>query len=306
MPLISVIVPVYNSEKYLHRCIDSILTQTFSDFELLLVDDGSTDSSGAICDEYAKKDQRVRVFHKENGGVSSARNLGLDKARGEWIAFVDADDELMTISIDFNSFMGEEDLIIGGFIDCPSQIEFNLPTGSYSQDSLNELYSNNVGHFVWGSVCGKLFKRSLIGKEKFDLKMTLGEDELFFLQYLKYVRTCKIIDSYKYKYYTTPYFYEKHSIDIENAVYSLYSLCKAYDELHMDSRKFKMKKFLDFKKACQRGIKKAPSNWYKNVLVKDIYESIKQLLPIRYRLHYQMDLLIVHIHKYMPKTKENK
>lgn len=78
MPKISVIVPVYNTEKYLHRCIDSILAQTYTDFELLLIDDGSKDNSGAICDEYAAKDSRVRVFHKENGGVSSARNLCLD------------------------------------------------------------------------------------------------------------------------------------------------------------------------------------------------------------------------------------
>lgn len=92
LPTISVIIPVYNTEKYLHRCIDSILAQTFTNFELLLVDDGSTDNSGKICDEYAKKDSRVRVFHKENGGVSSARNVGLDNARGEWIAFVDSDD----------------------------------------------------------------------------------------------------------------------------------------------------------------------------------------------------------------------
>lgn len=92
MPKISVIVPVYNAEKYLHRCIDSILAQTFTDFELLLIDDGSKDHSGSICDEYAKKDSRVRVFHKENGGVSSARNTGIAESKGEWITFVDADD----------------------------------------------------------------------------------------------------------------------------------------------------------------------------------------------------------------------
>ena len=91
-PTISVIAPVYNTEKYLPRCIDSILAQTFTDFELLLIDDGSKDNSGAVCDEYASKDERVRVFHKENGGVSSARNVGLDNAKGEWITFVDSDD----------------------------------------------------------------------------------------------------------------------------------------------------------------------------------------------------------------------
>ena len=91
-PKISVIVPVYKVEEYLHRCIDSILSQSFTDFELILVDDGSPDNCGKICDEYAQKDSRVRVFHKPNGGVSSARNLGLDNANGEWIAFIDSDD----------------------------------------------------------------------------------------------------------------------------------------------------------------------------------------------------------------------
>ncbi len=93
-PKISVIVPVYNVEKYLRRCIDSILSQTFSDFELLLIDDGSKDKSGDICDEYVAKDVRIKVFHKANAGVSSARNLGLDKAKGEFIFFVDSDDFL--------------------------------------------------------------------------------------------------------------------------------------------------------------------------------------------------------------------
>lgn len=91
-PTVSVIVPVYKAEEYLNRCVDSILAQTFTDFEVILVDDGSPDSCGEICDDYARRDPRVRAFHKENGGVSSARNMGLNHARGEWIAFVDADD----------------------------------------------------------------------------------------------------------------------------------------------------------------------------------------------------------------------
>ena len=92
MPKISVIVPVYKAEAYLDRCIESILAQTYTDFELILVNDGSPDNCGAICDEYAEKDPRVRVIHKENGGVSTARNAGLAAATGEFIAFVDPDD----------------------------------------------------------------------------------------------------------------------------------------------------------------------------------------------------------------------
>ena len=91
-PKISVIIPVYNAESTLRRCVDSFLAQTFTDFECLLINDGSKDRSGEICDEYVARDSRVKVFHKENGGVSSARNVGLDNATGEWIAFVDSDD----------------------------------------------------------------------------------------------------------------------------------------------------------------------------------------------------------------------
>lgn len=91
-PKLSVIVPVYNVERYLHRCIDSILNQTFKDFELILINDGSTDKSGTICDYYKLKDTRVRVIHKQNNGVSISRNLGLKKSKGEFISFIDSDD----------------------------------------------------------------------------------------------------------------------------------------------------------------------------------------------------------------------
>lgn len=97
--MISLIIPVYNVAPYLRKCLDSILYQDSRDWEALLIDDGSTDASGAICDEYAGKDSRFRVFHKENGGVSSARNVGLDNAKGDWIWFVDGDDWIKTDSI---------------------------------------------------------------------------------------------------------------------------------------------------------------------------------------------------------------
>ena len=92
MPIINIIVPVYNTETYLRRCVDSILAQTFSDYELILVDDGSTDQSGVICDEYSQKDNRVRVIHQTNQGVSAARNIGVDCSIGEYLTFVDSDD----------------------------------------------------------------------------------------------------------------------------------------------------------------------------------------------------------------------
>lgn len=100
LPLISIIVPVYNSEKYLNRCIDSILSQTYSDFEMIIVDDGSTDNSLAICNEYANKDKRVKVIHKANGGQAEARNVGIDVAKGDYLCFVDSDDWIHTQMLD--------------------------------------------------------------------------------------------------------------------------------------------------------------------------------------------------------------
>ena len=103
--LVSIIVPVYNVEKYLRACLDSILAQTFSNFEVILVDDGSKDCSGKICDEYGAKDSRIRVLHKENGGVSKARNAGLDLAQGEFVTFIDGDD---TVDVDYIGLMYRE------------------------------------------------------------------------------------------------------------------------------------------------------------------------------------------------------
>lgn len=117
---ISIIVPVYNVEKYLNKCVDSILNQTFKDFELILVDDGSPDNSGTICDQYAKEDPRVRVIHKENGGLSSARNAGIEVAQGRYLGFIDSDDyiaEDMYELLHNNIIKEDADLSICGIYD---------------------------------------------------------------------------------------------------------------------------------------------------------------------------------------------
>ena len=110
-PQISIIVPVYNSEKYLGACIDSILAQSYRDFELILVDDGSRDSSPRICDDYAQKDSRVKVIHKANGGVSAARNDGLDIAKGEYVTFIDSDDWVEGEYLETLSKFGKYDIV---------------------------------------------------------------------------------------------------------------------------------------------------------------------------------------------------
>lgn len=173
-PTISVIVPVYNVEPYLRRCVDSILAQTFSDLEILLVDDGSTDGSPAICDEYTGKDSRVKAFHKPNGGLSSARNLGLDAAAGQYIAFVDSDDYIdrtMYEQLLLALRQAGADISIGGFQKVDGQDAFIGEPGSVApskltgMQALEKLYTPDYVYYT--IACNKLFKKELFSVYRF-------------------------------------------------------------------------------------------------------------------------------------------
>lgn len=219
--LISVIVPVYNSEQTLNRCIDSILCQTYRNFELLLIDDGSNDRSGEICDEYARKDSRVKVFHKENGGVSSARNVGLDNAKGEWITFCDSDDyvskEWLCNMLRYDTGC---DLVVQGF---STPMEYEPPNSEinhfcvYSgpiKDGLILLLQRHILGYLWV----KLFKSSIIRNHhiKFDKNIFLQEDELFILSYAKYCNSMTAIEKIGY-FYNPPI--ENKYRQVRNRVY---------------------------------------------------------------------------------------
>lgn len=167
--LISVIVPVYNTEKYLDRCIQSILSQTYSNIEILLIDDGSTDSSGAICDKYAEQDSRVRVFHKANGGASTARNMGLDNAKGEWIAFVDSDDwidaEMYAKMISLAIATSVDAVFCDIMFECEDSIFTKKYESKYEDHKL--MYDCLVPiDVVYFSMCNKLIARRVFEKNK--------------------------------------------------------------------------------------------------------------------------------------------
>lgn len=187
-PKISVIVPVYKAEKYLHRCVDSILAQTFIDFEVLLIDDGSPDRSGEICDEYAVKDPRVRVFHKENGGVSSARQSGIDNAQGEYTIHADPDDWVepnMLEELYAKAKEDDADMVICDYYvnNVERQIyEKQEPSGLGHETVLCELFQQ-----LHGSCCNKLVKRACYIKYnvQFDIELSFCEDLYFHACLLK-------------------------------------------------------------------------------------------------------------------------
>lgn len=187
-PKISIIVPVYNAESYLKKCIDSILQQPYFNLEVILVDDGSKDSSGNICDDYSSKDIRIKAIHVANGGASKARNIGLDNCSGQWVSFVDADDYLLPDT--FTSEMFEEfdgnsyDMVEFPYVrgNCP---KMTYRKGAYRNRKFQSFYTNYFHNELWG----RLFSRDAIGDLRFDDKIVIGEDVLFLMEILAICKT---------------------------------------------------------------------------------------------------------------------
>lgn len=181
--LISVIVPVYNTEKYLRKCIESILSQSYKNIELVLINDGSTDSSAEICREYLDKDKRCYYFEKENGGLSDARNYGIERAKGEYITFVDSDDFLMDLALEklhATALLAEADLAIGGFcrFEDPNfyiyqkerfgVLPITIVEKEFAVNQMDEMI--DVPFLCYSTAWAKLYKRSLFENIRYPLK----------------------------------------------------------------------------------------------------------------------------------------
>lgn len=213
-PKISVIVPVYKAEAYLHRCVDSLLAQTFQDYEILLIDDGSPDRSGEICDEYVKKDKRVRVFHKENGGVSSARQCGIDNARGEYTIHADPDDWVEPEMLEelYKKAKDEDaDMVICDFY-CDEKDKTKYisqsPSSLHHETVLYELFKQ-----LHGSCCNKFVRRSCY--ERFNIKFPLG------LSYCEdlYINACILSNKINVAYLHKAFYHYDQYINIDSLVH---------------------------------------------------------------------------------------
>ena len=289
-PKISVIVPVYKAEKYLHRCVDSILAQTFTDFELLLVNDGSPDNSGAICDEYAKRDSRIRVFHKENGGVSSARNIGLDNAKGEWITFIDSDDYIeqgyFEIPLDTTA-----DLLIQNyelFNDENRSVIFKKST--VLKQEIQDFINTNI-HKEWlRMILSKFFKSSLIKNNRiyFPKGITVGEDALFIQEYLYHTNSVEYIASAKYMYKCDNN-YNRYKLSAKNAIDIFHRFIANYDKLNVDSIDY-----LDFAFNFFWGLtdpqkhNKENRIWYRDRIVKRAYKIVRKHRNLKWWIKYNL------------------
>lgn len=203
MPLISVIVPVYNAAPFLAKCVESILAQQVEDLELILVNDGSKDRSLEICNDYASRDSRIKVVDKPNGGVSSARNCGLDNATGEWVTFVDADDWLVEGTLrEALSYADEYDIIRFSTLDVFAD-GHTYKRRVRSAKDWDEAFRQVVGHRTMIGIAGTLYRRRLFEDNdiRFDTNITYGEDWLALAQAMSRSRRVKTLtELYGYIY----------------------------------------------------------------------------------------------------------
>lgn len=211
MPQLSIIVPIYNAEKYISGCIRSLLSQNFMNFELILVDDGSEDTSGEICDEYAKTNRRIHVIHQQNEGVSSARNTGIKNASGKYVAFVDADDTIepnMYSTMITRAEQSELDYVICGYNEIRKQKEYqrslSLPDNTVMNrgDIIDKLlYSIFSSENIINSPWNKLYKRNLLQQHGIMFpNRRRAEDWLFNIRYLENAQSALYINEPLYNY----------------------------------------------------------------------------------------------------------
>lgn len=235
MPKVSIIVPIYNSEAHLSRCIDSILAQTYSVFELILVNDGSIDNSGKICEEYAQKDSRISVIHKENGGTSSARNVGIEKSRGEYITFVDSDDTIYPNYL--STFSYNADFEVAGLETIGNNPDIDYPDDNNKLEKSADIYdwfTYNSHRKYLTSICSKLFLKKNIESIslKFNTSLKYGEDTVFIYNYLANCKNIYLIPVVIYQYrVNSGKWDQKYSLNAKDSLNHLIIMTSVLEQL---------------------------------------------------------------------------
>jgi len=272
--LLSIIVPVYNAEKYLAKCLDSILAQTFKDFECILVDDGSVDQSPAICDEYAGRDKRIQVLHKKNEGASAARNDGIQAASGAYIGFVDSDDAVHPEMYErmYTAIIAEKnDFVCCGY--SHKGTTYALPN-NYLNSSQAEIVYTLEKADLFGTIWNKLYKSGIIRDNhiQFAQGYSFGEDFLFNLHYFLFIESGSLIEDILYCYRENDTSISKRRPNFEHSLFRFNNTSRAICALQENDR------------TCFRNRILAKDFTYTIFLIRNMYVPISMNRPERIAL----------------------
>lgn len=292
-PRVSIVIPAYNAERFVARCLDSILSQHYELFEVIVVNDGSKDNTELLLDEYAQKDSRIKVIHKPNGGVSSARNEGLKNAVGEWICFVDIDDYISGDFINEEDFNINADLIVkswkysDGF---PHNEE--LTPVLISSDALRKFLSTHLYYTVFRTPWAKLFRRDIIegNNIRFNSKYRLGEDNLFVLEYLYHSKSLAICTN-GYYYYEKNTF-GKYPLRFIDTVEYMHDFSDVYTNLKVSCPLFLKMKLVWYSSFITDFTTHNKIKWYSDRKIIQLYKESQRLFPTFIRVKIFVFLII--------------
>ncbi len=293
---VSIIIPVYNAESTLCKCLDSILTQEFNNYEIILVNDGSKDSSLDICKEYASKYDNIFVINQNNVGVSTARNAGLDVAKGNWITFIDSDDYIKDGYFSCLNIYNEDLIILNSKIlylsgDIGDSLFSKTDNQLYKKSSITHFISNNIDNALFRAPWAKFYKKELIKDIRFDISMKVGEDSHFVFRYLCNIKSIRYIGN-EANYIIRLSEQEsnvKYSSSIDYCIESLKKLFQAYRQLqaiYPISNKGFISYLGYFKFICRDERNKNPRKWWKNKYVKEMYQFTWKYVSLSQKVKY--------------------
>lgn len=303
LPKVSIIIPVYNAEEYLKKCLDSILANQYNDWECILIDDGSKDNSYAICKEYTAKDSRFKSFHQENSGASAARNVGLDKAQGEYLTFIDADD---WVSSNYLSAIEKtnSDIILLETKHINPQGEviryFSLePQLSSSREEYVSILEENMINPIIKVMSAKIVRRSCIGNTQFDVNMKIGEDTLFWYDVLRNCNSIQTLQGYTYFWRDNGGDVKKYPLTPEEAGNHASKLYQSYKHLGItcDDVELFIVNFY-FALCCRTGgLHLRP--WFKNSDVRRMNTYLMQKYPNKLSDYYKFYLKPLYVQYFL-------
>lgn len=309
-PKVSIIIPIYNAEQYINQCLQSIILQPFYDYEIILVNDGSKDASLDICNQYAQQNERIKIINKNNEGVSSARNIGLKEAKGEYITFIDVDDyidESFFLPLIYNQ---KEDIIFTqykcfdneGTITEGENIASTTPI--YDKKNVNSYLSTWLHQNIMRVPWGKFIKRTVIGNCEFPIGQTIGEDSVFMFSILSKVKSIKTVDNAFYMWRShADVFVKKYQLPVNNAITYLLNIYNAYHTIGVSSPHLETTLYFTFYALAKKSIKIFKWKWFARPVVIDLWESIDFEYKNRHKRKFKKYKIFRKYYQYADKNK---